>query len=216
MNVDFYGYNLEHDENCFTPTTISRETAIRVPVQGKEVLDLGCGIGPLCIYFAKNGAKKVTATDIHEPHVIYTLKNSVNNNVNIDVVQGNLFENITETFDIICCDVSGVDRRVAEITGWFPEGVPTADETGADIICRAIEDSPSYLKDDGEMYICTTTFSDMDKILEKMNGEEELVYDVDIPFSKRLIANIDNLDPNSYKSKGHRYYWNFALWKMNR
>ena len=138
----FYGYELEHDESCFTPTTITKFTAINVPVEGKKVLDLGCGIGPLSVYYAKNGAKSVTAADVYDKHVHYTQLNAEKNGVDVEVIQSDLFENIDDKFDIISCDVSGVDRRVAELTGWFPDGVPTADETGADIICRAIKNAP--------------------------------------------------------------------------
>ena len=161
--VEFYGYELEHDESCFTPTTITKFTAINVPIEGKKVLDLGCGIGPLAVYYAKNGAKSVTAVDVYDKHVHYTQLNAEKNGVDVEVIQSDLFENIDDKFDIISCDVSGVDRRVAELTGWFPDGVPTADETGADIICRAIKDAPNYLNEGGDFYLCTAQFSDLKK-----------------------------------------------------
>ena len=39
------------------------------------------------------------------------------NDVDIEVIQSDLFENIEEKFDVISCDVSGVDRRVARCQG---------------------------------------------------------------------------------------------------
>ena len=48
MSVDFYGFTLEHDESVFVPTTITKFAALKIPVDGKKVLDLGCGIGPSC------------------------------------------------------------------------------------------------------------------------------------------------------------------------
>ena len=221
MEVEFYGYELKHDENCFTPTTITKYTAINVPVEGKKVLDLGCGIGPLAIYYAKNGAESVTAVDVYDKHCYYTMINSATNNVQdkVKVVQSDLFENIDEKFDIISCDVSGVDRRVAEMTGWFPNGVPTADETGADIICRAIKDAPKYLNEGGDFYLCTAQFSDLQKIQVQMAqthglNQGEKIFEKSIPFSRRLLENIENLDPKHYNKKGSRYFWNFGLWRM--
>lgn len=221
MEVEFYGYELKHDENCFTPTTITKYTAINVPVEGKKVLDLGCGIGPLAIYYAKNGAESVTAVDVYDKHCYYTMINSATNNVQdkVKVVQSDLFENIDEKFDIISCDVSGVDRRVAEMTGWFPNGVPTADETGADIICRAIKDAPNYLNEGGDFYLCTAQFSDLQKIQVQMAqthglNQGEKIFEKSIPFSRRLLENIENLDPKHYNKKGSRYFWNFGLWRM--
>ena len=42
----------------------------------------------------------------------------------IEIFQSDLFSNVKKKFDVICCDVSGVDKKVAEMTGWFPEEVP--------------------------------------------------------------------------------------------
>ena len=221
MEVEFYGYELKHDESCFTPTTITKYTAINVPVEGKKVLDLGCGIGPLAIYYAKNGAESVTAVDVYDKHCYYTMINSATNNVQdkVKVVQSDLFENIDENFDIISCDGSGVDRRVAGSTGGFPNGGPHADETGADIICRAIKDAPNYLNEGGDFYLCTAQFSDLQKIQVQMAqtqglNQGEKVFEKSIPFSRRLLENIDNLDPKHYNKKGSRYFWNFGLWRM--
>tara|TARA_X000001388_G_scaffold42724_2_gene30000 strand:+ start:270 stop:932 length:663 start_codon:yes stop_codon:yes gene_type:complete len=212
---DFYNYKLKYDETVFLPTTISKLTAPKIFVKNKTVLDLGCGIGPLAIYFAKNGAKSVTASDIYDKHISFTKTNAKHNNVDIKVIKSDLYDNITETYDVICCDVSGVSKKVAKFTDWFPNGVPTADDTGADIICNAIKQASKYLNDNGELYICTTSFSDLHKIQEMM-FEPIIVFDKDIPFSKELINNVDKINPKSYKQKRTRYTWNFSLWKMKK
>tara|TARA_S200000501_G_scaffold246565_1_gene230903 strand:+ start:6196 stop:6915 length:720 start_codon:yes stop_codon:yes gene_type:complete len=238
MIVDFHGYELECDETVFRPTTISELTAPKIPVKGKRVLDLGCGVGPLSIYFAKHGAEYVAATDVYDKHIEYTKKNALRHGVDIDVYQSDIFENIEGKFDIICCDVSGVDRRVAEMTGWFPEGVPTADTTGSDLICEAIKYSPEYLNEGGELYICTTSWSDLQKIqlmmiFTPLMTQGEIIFSQEIPFSRRLMANLDNLDPkrgaiptteqyfytkqgDSYTKDGDDYRWKFNLWRMAR
>ena len=87
MFVDFYGSSLEHDESVFIPTTITKFAALKIPVEGKKVLDLGCGIGPLAIYYAKNGADSVTAADVYDRHVEYTKWNAMRNDVDIEVIQ---------------------------------------------------------------------------------------------------------------------------------
>ena len=137
---------------------------------------------------------------------------------------------------MICCDVSGVDRRIAELTGWFPEGVPTADTTGADLICKAMKSAPEYLNEGGELYICTTSWSDLQKIqlmmiFTTLMTQGEVIHSQDIPFSRRLLSNLDNLDSkrgavptsesyfytkqgDSYTKDGDNYTWRFNLWRM--
>ena len=106
MIVNFHGYELECDETVFRPTTVSELTAPRIPVEGKKVLDLGCGVGPLGIYFAKHGAKSVTDTDVYDKHIEYTKINAEKNGVDIEAYQSDIFESVEGKFDIICCDVS--------------------------------------------------------------------------------------------------------------
>ena len=53
MKIDFLGIELIADEDVFRPTLISQYCAENVPFADKDVLDLGCGIGPLAIYFKK-------------------------------------------------------------------------------------------------------------------------------------------------------------------
>lgn len=212
--MKFYDFELEYSNNCFIPSTVTNLTAPKIPVQGKKVLDLGCGIGPLSIYFAKNGAAWVTATDIYDEHIKYARINAQKHNVDIGIVQGNLFENINDTYDIICCDVSGIDKRVAELTDWFPSGVPLADETGNNLICKAIEEAPKYLNEGGEMYICVSSFSDVEMLKSFIGDKGGPIFEKKIPFNKALNEQHHLLDPSTYTQKGSRKMWTFSLWKI--
>ena len=53
MIVNFHNIELETSEDSFRPTLISEECALNANFINKKVLDMGCGIGPLAIYFAK-------------------------------------------------------------------------------------------------------------------------------------------------------------------
>ena len=134
--LDFLGIQLAYSDEVFRPTLISENCAKLTDFKDKCVLDLGCGIGPLAIYFAKNGARQVSACDIFEKHLEFTRNNAKLNEVDIEIFYSDLFSNVKEKYDVICCDVSGVDKRVAEMTGWFPGDVPKADETGSNLILK--------------------------------------------------------------------------------
>jgi release factor glutamine methyltransferase len=67
----------------------------------KKVLELGCGCGIISILAAKKGGI-VTATDINSTALKALEKNALNNNVSIEIIHSNLFENIQDkTFDFI-------------------------------------------------------------------------------------------------------------------
>ena len=70
--------------------------------KGSMVLDMGTGSGILAI-FASESAQKVVATDIN-PHAIQNARINVrlnNLSIKIELRRGNLFQPITEKFDVI-------------------------------------------------------------------------------------------------------------------
>ena len=218
MIVNFHNIELETSEDAFRPTLISEECALNADFINKKVLDMGCGIGPLAIYFAKNGAREVSACDIFEKHLEYTKKNARLNEVEIEIFQSDLFSNVKKKFDVICCDVSGVDKRVAELTGWFPGEVPKADETGSNLIIKVLEEAHKYLNKSGILNIATTSFSNVVSIennISKNFLNSEVLIKIDVPFSRRLKENVKLLNEKSYKKIDGEYFWEFKLFKCS-
>jgi len=215
--ANFHGVELETSEELFRPTTISEHCAKNIDFSGKKILDLGCGVGPLAIYFALNGARAVSACDVVPEHIELAKKNAEQNSVNIDIFESDLFSKVMEKFEVICCDVSGVDKSTATITGWFPENVPTADESGADLIVRAISEAGSFLVEKGLLYVCGTSFSDVPLIEATFEtyfpNNWEVVYELDIPFSRRLKESVESLPPAYYSTKNNDHFWQFRLYR---
>ena len=218
--VNFLNIELEYNEKVFRPTLLSEKCALNTNFKNKNILDLGCGIGPLAIYFAKNGASSVDAIDIYNEHLELSKKNAVLNGVNVNIFRSNLFQDVPKKYDLICCDVSGVREEVAKLTGWFPEEVPKADDTGANLILEVIANSKEFLKENGELIICTTSFSDEKSIFtafEKFypNSYKE-IYSEEVPFSKRLNKNIGILDKDSFYEKEGIKYWKFSIFSLSK
>ena len=219
--ISFKGIQLETNDFSFRPTLITEACAEVVNFKDKKILDLGCGIGPLAIYFALNGAKEVTASDIYEEHLNLTLVNAKKNDANIKIIQSDLFREISEEYDVISCDVSGVEKKIAEVTGWFPDGVPKADDTGANLIIKVIQDSLNYLVKDGELFICATSFSDIVEIEKTMEenykNSWKRVHCEEVPFSKRLKRNLDLLSFNDYIiEKDDSFFWQIFIYKLKK
>ena len=216
--LDFIGIKLNFSDQVFRPTLISENCAKLTDFRDKSILDLGCGIGPLAIYFAKNGAKEVSACDIFDKHLEYTKKNARLNEVEIEIFQSDLFSNVKKKYDVICCDVSGVDKKVAELTGWFPEEVPKADETGSNLIIKVVKEAHKYLNKAGILNIATTSFSNVDSIEKNISKNflnSEVLIKIDVPFSRRLKENVKLLNEKSYKKIDGEYFWEFKLFKCS-
>lgn len=73
----------------------------KLPLKGKDFLELGCGSGLISIAAAKKGAK-VTASDINPVALELLKKNSNQNKVDMEILLSDLFNHIPkQQFDII-------------------------------------------------------------------------------------------------------------------
>lgn len=66
-----------------------------------NVLDFGCGYGPIGIYIASMTNAKVHMIDINRRSLELARRNVDLNHVNVQIYESNLYENVTETFDYI-------------------------------------------------------------------------------------------------------------------
>ena len=218
--INFLNIELEYNEKVFRPTLLSEKCALNTDFKDKNILDLGCGIGPLAIYFAKNGATSVDAIDIYDEHLKFAKKNADLNNIEVNIFESDLFQNVSKKYDLICCDVSGVKEEVARLTGWFPEEVPKADDSGANLILNVIANSKEFLKENGELVICTTSFSDEKSIFSAFEqffpDSYKKIYSEEVPFSKRLNQNVNILNKESFYNKNGINYWSFSIFSLSK
>lgn len=87
-------------------------TLLDMPLEGKNVLDCGCGTGILGIVAAKLGAKHVTAYDIDDWSVNNTRHNAALNGVEcIEVLEGDagVLSHVSGLFDVV---VANINRSV--------------------------------------------------------------------------------------------------------
>lgn len=85
----------------FTSTQFLLRYIKNLQLHGKRFMEPGAGNGLISIYAAKHRAK-VTATDINPVAIEYLKINSVENNVQVSIIQSDLFENVPlQQFDII-------------------------------------------------------------------------------------------------------------------
>lgn len=101
---EFYGYKFIVNGNVLIPrpeTELLVEQALRLINENDKVLDLCTGSGCIAITIAKEKNIKTYASDISSDCLNVAQKNAIQNEVEVEFILSNLFENIEEKFDII-------------------------------------------------------------------------------------------------------------------
>ena len=113
-----------------------------------DVLDLGCGWGPIGITIAKSQKANIDMTDINERALNLARKNAKLNNVKVNIYQSNAFENIDKMYDYI---VTNPPIRV-----------------GKEILYNLLFSSLDHLKENGKLYL----------VVNKNQGAKTLMKDL--------------------------------------
>jgi release factor glutamine methyltransferase len=101
-----HGLRLDISHEVFHPgfffsTKLLLKYISRYPLQGKSLLELGAGSGLISMHAAGKGAM-VTATDINPTAIEFLQKNSLQNRVDLRIIQSDLFNHIPlQPFDLI-------------------------------------------------------------------------------------------------------------------
>ena len=69
-------------------------------IQG-DVLDFGCGYGPIAIFLAKETSASIDAVDINKRSIALAKKNAILNQVVIDVWESDIYSNVSKKYDFI-------------------------------------------------------------------------------------------------------------------
>ena len=110
-NVNFYGNVINVDKRVLIPrfeTELLVEKTINYcqkkfnnNLQNINILDIGTGSGCIAITLKKELNCKVTGIDISLDALEVARNNALNNNVNINFYQSDIFSNIKEKYDVI-------------------------------------------------------------------------------------------------------------------
>ncbi|MCC7146314.1 MAG: methyltransferase [Phycisphaeraceae bacterium] len=226
-SIGGYDLDLSVSSGVFNPTTTTQRLAdeVKIPA-GATVLDLGCGVGPLAIVSALRGANPVFAVDI-VPEAIELAKENIKRAGVADKVTalcGDLFEPVKDKkFDLIVNDVSGIADRVARLSPWYPDAVPTGGNDGTDVVLRMLETSPKHLKPNGALYFATSTLSDAAKIVRHaqkvFKDRVEQLSSYRFPFCPEFMQAINELrtlrdeGKVTFEERRSRYIWTLDLYR---
>lgn len=122
-----------------------------------DVLDFGCGYGPIGIYIKKNTNASVTMLDVNKRSVDLAIKNAKLNNVDVDVKLSNLYENIDKKFNYI---ISNPPIRV-----------------GKKVLYDILFGAKDYLKENGQLWI----------VINKDQGAKSVAKDLETEYKVEIV-----------------------------
>ena len=158
MALDFYV-----DENVLIPqpdTEVLVEEGIKIiKEQNMEVLDLCTGSGAIAIsiaHYCQNST--VTATDISQEALEVARKNANLNNVNIEFIESNLFDKLTErSFDIILSNPPYIETDIINTLEKDVQSEPyialDGGKDGLEFYKRILNEAHKHLKINGYLML---------------------------------------------------------------
>ena len=161
-DVDFYGYNLKVDQRALIPrveTELIIDQAKKVVNSNSVVLDMCTGSGAIAIAVKKETDAKVFAIDVSEDALSLAKENAKLNDVTIDFIQSDMFNNLTDIkFDVIISnppyiksqDVLGLQTEVKDFE---PILALDGGVDGLDFYRIIAQQSVNYLKEKGVLLL---------------------------------------------------------------
>jgi release factor glutamine methyltransferase len=161
--VDFYDLNLYVDERVLIPRPETEELVALILAdcqthKNVEVLDIGTGSGAIALALKHNRSEwQVTAADISKDALNVAQKNATTNQLDISLVESNLFENINQKFDLIVSNppyisVDETDLMDLSVLEYEPHLALFAADSGLAIYQEIIALVGNYLKPKGRLY----------------------------------------------------------------
>ena len=123
-----------------------------------NVLDFGCGYGPIGIYINKITKANVDMIDINKRALALAKRNAKLNDVNVNVFESNIYENISEKYNFI---ITNPPIRV-----------------GKKLLYEILFDAENHLKENGELWL----------IINKNQGAKTLAKDLEQTYDVTIVT----------------------------
>lgn len=122
-----------------------------------DVLDFGCGYGPIGIYLAKKTKANIDMIDINIRSLNLAKKNAILNKVKVNIFESNIYKNVNKKYDFI---ITNPPIRV-----------------GKKILYEILFEAVNYLKENGELWL----------VIHKDQGAKSLARDLEKSYEVDII-----------------------------
>lgn len=122
-----------------------------------DILDFGCGWGPIGIYLKKCADVNVDMCDINLKSVNLSIRNAKINKVDVNVYESDIYENINKKYDFI---ITNPPIRV-----------------GKKVLYKIIFESLNHLKEKGKLYF----------VINKNQGAKSMLNDLNEKYNAYVI-----------------------------
>lgn len=155
-DVDFYGNIIKVNKNVLIPRRETEELVEKTINYLKElklnnptILDIGTGSGCIPITLKKQvPSSEIMAVDISESALEVAIENAKNNNVDINFIQSDIFENVNTKFDCIISNPPYIryDEPIMDIVkNNEPHTALYADDNGLFFYKEILKNAKKYL-----------------------------------------------------------------------
>ncbi len=159
--TEFYGYKFKVSNNVLIPRPETELLVEKIIIKEKNInsiLDIGTGSGAIAIALAKNMNKiRIDAIDISESALKIAQQNADSNNVEIRFFLSDIFENVTDKYDIIISNppyISQDDYELLpkEIKDHEPKSALQAENNGLHFYKKILQNAKEHLTESGKIY----------------------------------------------------------------
>ena len=140
-------------------TTLVLKKELNQNKEKNKYLDMGCGqFAILGQYFKKiNSYSDVTSIDVYKEFIENSIKNSIQNKNDINILQSNLFSNINEKFDLISFNPPYVPASTKNEKLEFPN-IRYSDLEGIQTAKDFLSEAKKFLTPDGTILLGMNTY----------------------------------------------------------
>lgn len=160
VKIDNISFTFITDNGVFSKRGLdfgTRTLLETLPNLTGNILDFGCGYGPIGIFIQKKYSLNVDMVDINKRSLTLAKKNAIKNKVKVNIFESNIYEKIEKKYDYI---ITNPPIRV-----------------GKEILYKILMGAYEHLKENGQLWL----------VIHKDQGAKTVLRDLNTKYEAQVI-----------------------------